>query len=393
LMKNLKNYIRGTLTAVILLLVFVMGCSDLSGGGGCSGTQAQGWSGFAAYQKDICFGSMEGRVIALNPQARSDNKTFPADTEWVYIIKTSAPGAACGALCTPSASAAGQGIYGTPAVVGDLIYVGTYTGKIYALNASRGVVRWIYPREALDSVGAIVGSIVTDNQSLFFASSNGKVYCLDAATGDYKWEYQTSNKIWITPTLDNGILYLGNYGGEVFALAADTGRPVWNVQVPSAVASSIAVDGDVLYFGTFDSYLHAVDKATGQEKWKYQGGNWFWAKPVVKDGKIYAACLDSKLYALDTSGNELWKYVADSPLVSTPAIAGTAIYLVGDKGMLYKVDIQSGAEITRTPVGYTVFSNPYVDGDMVYVYARDHNVYAVDMARGVVVWKFSSYLK
>jgi outer membrane protein assembly factor BamB len=176
-MSSIKKYVKALVLLGLILIVFVTGCGDQSMGGGCSGTQTQGWSGFAPYKNVICFGSMEGKVIALDTSARSENKTFPSEDEWVYVVKAATPGSACGAVCAPSSSSSGLGIYDTPVIIGELAYVGTYTGKIYALNASRGVVRWIYPREGYDTVGAIVGNIVTDGSSLYFGSANGKMDC------------------------------------------------------------------------------------------------------------------------------------------------------------------------------------------------------------------------
>jgi len=393
-MSRIKKYVKPLVLLGLILIVFVTGCGDMYGGGGCSGTQAQGWSGFTAYNKVLCFGSMEGKVIALDPVARSDNKTFPSDSEWAYVIKTAAPGATCGAMCSPSSSTTGMGIYGTPVVVGDLVYVGTYTGKIYAINANRGVVRWLYPREGYETVGAIVGNIVTDGQTLYFGSANGKIYALDAITGDFKWEFLTSNKIWTAPAIDKGVIYAGNYGGNVYAISAETGKEIWSIKIPSAVASPVVIYDNTLYFGTFDRYMYALDKANGQERWKFAAGNWFWAAPVIKDGKIYAACLDRKLYMIDAgTGKELWQFTAESPLVSVPAISGKNLYTISDKGTLYKLDMESGAMVGSVPLGFIVYGSLYADGDMVYVYARDHNVYAVDMAKSIVTWKFSSFLK
>ena len=99
---KVKNLVKIVILLGVIVLVFVGGCMDPSGGGGCSGAEAQGWSGFSRYNNVLCFGSMEGSVIALSPQARSENKTFPADSEWIYVIKTAVSGAACGAMCSPS---------------------------------------------------------------------------------------------------------------------------------------------------------------------------------------------------------------------------------------------------------------------------------------------------
>ncbi|MDD5648283.1 MAG: PQQ-binding-like beta-propeller repeat protein [Dehalococcoidia bacterium] len=392
-MRKVSNLIRVVILLGLLLLVFVSGCMP-GMGGGCSGAQAQGWSSFAPYNELICFGSMEGSVIALNPKARSEGKAFPSETEWIYAIKTATPGSACGAMCAPSSAASGKGIYATPLVIDDLIFEGTYTGKVYALNASRGVVRWIYPREGFETVGAIVGNIITDGKALYFGSANGKIYALDAVTGDFIWEFQTSNKIWTAPVLDNGIIYVGNYGGNVYAIAAETGREVWSIKIPSAVASSLAVKDQLLYFGTFDRNLYAIDKADGTVKWKYLAGNWFWATPVIRGSTIYAACMDNKIYAIEAAdGKEVWKFEGDGQMVSTPAVTDNHIFAVSEKGTLYKLDITNGTMISSVSVGYTVYGNPYAEGDMVYIYARDHKVYAVDTVKNHVDWDFSSEIK
>jgi outer membrane protein assembly factor BamB len=61
--------------------------------------------------------------------------------------------------------------------------------------------------------------------------------------------------------------------------------------------------------------------------------------------------------------------------------------------MLYKLDKATGAQVSKVNVGYMTYSPVYADGDMVYVYARDHNVYALDTAKGEISWKFSSFIK
>ena len=100
----------------------------------------------------------------------------------------------------------------------------------------------------------------------------------------------------------------------------------------------------------------------------------------------------ANVYALDeNTGNLLWKFETESPIVSTPAISGKYLYTVCDNGNLYKLDLDTGEKISSVAIGFTVYGSPYASGDMVYVYARDHNVYAVDTVKNTVVWKFSSF--
>jgi outer membrane protein assembly factor BamB len=66
---------------------------------------------------------------------------------------------------------------------------------------------------------------------------------------------------------------------------------------------------------------------------------------------------------------------------------------VSEKGTLYKLDRSDGKMVNSISVGYTVYGSPYADGDMVYIYARDHKVYAVDTLKNTISWNFSSALK
>ena len=96
------------------------------------GTQpAQGWSGITLNDGILYMGSMDGKIMAVNPSARSQNLSFPADGEWEYSITAPSGG---GLSC--SQTSASVAIYGTPAVDEALVFIGDYNGKVYALNAS-----------------------------------------------------------------------------------------------------------------------------------------------------------------------------------------------------------------------------------------------------------------
>jgi outer membrane protein assembly factor BamB len=114
----------------------------------------------------------------------------------------------------------------------------------------------------------------------------------------------------------------------------------------------------------------------------------------VRDGMIYAACLNKSIYAIDAiSGKEAWQFTGDSQMVSTPAVTDKYVYAVSEKGVLYKLDITNGNKINSLDIGYTVYGNPYAEGDMVYIYARDHTVYAIDTVKNIITWNFSSAIK
>ncbi len=400
------------LLPLAVLSLAALSCVAPASGGGCAGPGAQGWSGFANYDGILYLGSMDGEVLALNPSARSERLIFPSerDGEWVLHIKAPAPsGGMCGPLgCAPAARPVA--IYGTPAVAGDLVCVATYVGdggKVMAINRSapgydeegnpswKKQGEWVYPRGQDSFIGAIVGSPLVVEDTLYVGSSDGKVYALDAVYGDKRWEFDTGGKIWTSPAVKNGVLYIGNYNDKLYALSNQDGSIVWERQLPASLASSPVVSEDTVFFGTFDRYLFAVDSRNGSDRWRFPrdnpADNWFWATPVVKDNVVYAGCLDHSIYALEANtGRLLWQFVADSPIVSTPVLLDSLLVAISESGEMYVLRADSGVSERTVSIGYSVMAPLYAEEDMVYVHARDGGVYCIDVQTGVIAWEFSS---
>jgi outer membrane protein assembly factor BamB len=84
-------------------------------------------------------------------------------------------------------------VYSSPAVVGGLVYVGSYY--------------------------------------------NWKVYCLNAVTGALVWSYTTGGMVDSSPAVVNGVVYVGSYDGKVYAF----GPGVHDVAVTSVTPSKTVV--------------------------------------------------------------------------------------------------------------------------------------------------------
>jgi outer membrane protein assembly factor BamB len=406
----------------LILAVTVLGLLVL----GCTGGPAyQGWSGFAGQDGTLYFGSMDGRVFAIDTSARSQNLTFPSKGEWVFTIPApTAPGGMCGPLgCAPSVRPAT--IYGTPAVADNLVYVATYTsdgGRVFALDPSARSQKevfpvrykeegdaefkgeWSYPSGDNKPIGGVVGGPIVVKDTIYVGSSDGKLYALDTVKGKEKWPapFDTGSggkhgrKIWTSPAVENGVVYVSNYERKLFAVSSADGTLVWQkpMELPASIASSPVVSGDSVLFGTFDNKFYAVDRSNGNVKWTFDGGNWFWATPLVKDNMIYAGCLDNKVYALDAStGDELWQFAADDQIVATPVLVDNLLVVASDSGTVYIINADSG-EPERDPVPIDasvkvpVRAPLYAEGNIVYVHAGNRCVYAIDVQSGNIVWKF-----
>ena len=104
-----------------------------------------------------------------------------------------------------------NGVWSSPAVVNGAVYVGSenifykgvqhgYVGNFYALNAKNGAKIWNYTTADGDSSPALVGGIV------YLGSWNDNVYALNAANGAEIWSYPTGNIVDSSPTVVNEVV-------------------------------------------------------------------------------------------------------------------------------------------------------------------------------------------
>lgn len=352
---------------VIALLPLVLVSCSLFGGASVS----KGWAGTAFQSGIIYVGTRDGRVWAINSSTQSQS--------WNYTINTA--------------------IYTTPIVDGDLVYVGTYSGQICALTIAGGAERWVYPRTG--SIGAVVGGLVIANETIYISSSDGSVYALDTTYGDLKWKSERlADKLWTSPTVMGDTLYVSTFDGHIYALSAETGESLnWSFKSDAGFASSPVIYEDVIYVGSFDRHLYATEIGSNVSMWKFPqekpAGNWFWASPIVNDGIVYAGCLDGKLYAIEAkTGEKLWEFDAGSPIVSSPVLMDNLLIVGDESGTVYVFDLNAKIGDEAVPlktisIGAGVRSTFCAQQGLVYIRGEDNQLYAVDIDKGEVSWKFS----
>ena len=364
---------------VFLAVICLLGLLGVSCIGG--GTQPGGWAGVTVHDGIVYTGSRDGRVVAINASSESQ--------KWDYSLAVPSSGLSC------DQSSGSAAIYATPIVDGDLVYIGSYVGEVYALTIDRGTERWVYPRTG--SIGAIVSSPVIANETIYISSSDGMVYALDTTHGDEKWKSDEplADKLWTSPTVVGDRLYVSTFDGHIYTLSLETGELLdWSFESEAGFASSPVVYEDTIFLGSFDRHLYAVRIGSAEPEWTFPqekpAGNWFWASPVVSEGIVYAGCLDGKLYAIDAkTGEKLWEFNAGNPIVSSPVLMDNLLIMVDESGTVYVFDLDgelaNEAVPWRTiPIGADVRSSFCAQEGLVYIRGEDNQLYVVHIGEGKV---------
>jgi outer membrane protein assembly factor BamB len=367
------------LSAILLVASLSASCSS-------SAYTNFGWSGSVVDNGTIYVAS-PGKIAAL----QKDNGSMIWQREIEKDATASSP-LSCGM------GSAASVIYANPVVVNGVVYVATYTGKIYAYNTANGNMLWKYPLEGY--VQGIIGDLIIDNGIIYFAAVGGTVTALNAETQAVVWQYDTKDTLWASPCLDGDTLYVASYDKRLFAIDINNGQPKWEEPFTTEgpiVAEPVCNNG-IVYIGSLDRGIYAINQESGELIWKftadsdaeYTPSNWFWATPLLVDGVIYAPNMDGFVYVIDSAGGTLVKAIdMENAISSAPVLFEDKVIVATQDGDVYTINIESYSKDKLKSLELTVQSPLFVDDSIIYVHTiKTENLYAINGNSGVVVWYY-----
>lgn len=330
-----------------------------------------------------------------------------------------------------------QGVFSTPAIGEELVYISAFNGVLYALDKDTGdsfEKGWRRPVGlGLDPEPLIGGPALNETGTVVVVGSqDGNLYSYDAQTGEPLGEplFTAGDKIWSTPVIRNGVVYFGSHDGNVYAVELESGDLKWQSSSAiddSVVATPFATGGavvaspllykDMVIVGSFDKTLYAIDAENGSERWRFEGSHWFWAGAVASNSAIFAPSMDGYVYSLDAGGNLLWKWKREnaSPIVSTPVLTLNGLVVAEKDGTvnlwntsrsdLGSARIKTGLLSPAADITSPLFALPFSEeltqdigqpassadqGDSVFVGDQDGNVRRIRLRDTRTLWCFNT---
>lgn len=286
-------------------------------------------------------------------------------------------------------------IRSSAAIAGSRVYFLDRTSTLYALDTNTGEPVWIVK---LDDALAIKGmgdawdyyyaSPAIDGDILYIGSEGLTFYAINRKDGSIKWEYESSDKVHGKAVVANNKVYIADMKGEVAALDQTSGEKLWS-QNYKTIHSSAAYKDGVLYYGSRDQYVYAVDAESGEELWKHQSpkGSWMGSSPAVSEEYVTIGSSDAMVLHIfeRDSGKHHFDFDVESRIFSSPAITGTVAYFgtaytenqLGIDAM-FAVDLQTGKELWRFDgTGAPILASPAVGDGVVYYASQDGYVFAL----------------
>ena len=150
-----------------------------------------------------------------------------------------------------------------PVIAGESIYITTAT-TLTALNRGTGAVRWSQPISASWGTPAIAGISVYVG-----TRADSTLHCYDSATGAERWNFTANGKIDTSPVVAANAVYFASNtaAGTIYALDP-AGHELWHYTTTNYVMSPPAVADGALLIGSDEGTLYAFGTALKQ----VQGG-------------------------------------------------------------------------------------------------------------------------
>jgi len=316
-------------------------------------------------------------------------------------------------------------IASSPAVVNKTVYVGCLNKSIENVDSETGDVEWKYTDVSVVALDAETGDLKWDfitsenpiesspnviNGYVFIGSGSGRLYAIDASTGEEEWSSDIGIKQ-TSPVVSENVVYVSSYrDGTVYALNMDTGDEIWQADfdgasVPSSSLNSPVIIDGTLYIGTSanenSNPLYALDAETGDILWKSDDlGSKVRYSATISNEMAYVATEsesnNSSLHALDVNtGSISWSSDVDGSITSTPTVYDNTVF-VGTEysenetgGGLHAINTQTGSQgwVFETPNIGVTGSPTVVDGTVIF---GETGVYAVGAETGQRKWEFTN---
>lgn len=245
-----------------------------------------------------------------------------------------------------------------PLVHGDRLYVGSESGRLFALDKETGETIWVQ-----QLAGEIVSLPTVAEGYIVLHLNNGRIIALKEQTGEQVWMFEDDTGLLSLrsvsrPTVSNGGVIVGTATGKVMVLILESGHLAWEERIVSPQGSSdlermTDVDGqplvldNMIYISGYNGQTMALDLRTGEALWKRDYGSY--RAPISIRNQLAVVTQESHLVMMDRiGGTELWRNDDLYFRSLTDPILDQSYLIAGDRfGYLHWFDRRTGELVGR----------------------------------------------
>ena|GEM_PF-4393050 len=214
-----------------------------------------------------------------------------------------------------------------PAVAGNVLYIGSCSGRLLALDAVDGTVEWSYDTAA-------------DSQP----------------PGQFHGQFHLGAETLLVGTDSRG-------QGYVYAVARGDGEVRWKQGFARGVTTDMRVRDDGVFFASEVGDVVRLDAATGETVWHADGaagleGGARPLDPVLAEDQVIVPWRSGVVdaYAID-DGTRLWRRDLGVRLNAHPALVGETVMVGGLDGRVHRLGIRDGETTGPIDLGGVLYGD------------------------------------
>jgi eukaryotic-like serine/threonine-protein kinase len=338
----------------------------------CSGVSAtNSWAGLTASDTAVYF-TNSSSIVAV--------KTDNGNAIWTYPVQATSKGLF-------SSSPAARYFSAAPAVVGEQLIVGDYTGLLVSLSTRDGKEMWQFT----GAKGRYIDAPLIVNDTIIAQNADGTIHALDL-NGNVLWTFTGEHAFWATPVSDGKTVFATSMDHFLYALNLSDGTLKWKTDLSDPLVGRPLLTADgTLYVGTLNNTLYSVKAEDGSVNWKQTLKSAVWATPVMIQDRLYIGDQAGNIYLIKAADGSLIQTIEiGSAILGNGVVVGDKLAFGDEKGEVILIGINGERAWTRSLTG-KIYSNLVFSGDHLYVLTTkgDQPLHAFD-ANGNEIWNYST---
>lgn len=303
-------------------------------------------------------------------------------------------------------------------VVGQLVYIGSCAGRLYALDVDSGTVVWSFDTSP-DGASQFHGKPLIVDSLIIFGTDEGRraigtLYAIHRQTGALIWKNTGEVGLPSNAALGcDSLIYIVTRRDELRAHALSTGVVLWrfatgwsrdpdlepatNIQRPRTLSSPLFREGQVYFIGR-DSTLYCLEGQNGHQSWVRRFADVVTSEPLMIDDRLVVGLGIHELHYINLTNGEVTR-IDSLPHLAHDGMAwidNLIIYLGGFEDQrpqtIEAFDVDSSVvrwsyRIENTDA-YWYVPRIHLWDDQVIVGSTKGQVLALQAATGTPLWQF-----
>lgn len=148
-----------------------------------------------------------------------------------------------------------ESVAGTSAaIVGDEVFVGTYSNQVRCINWKTGATKWIFEPE--DKSFPFMSSAAVCSTAVILGGRDRNVWALNPADGKVLWRFAARGRVDSSPVIVQNRVFVGSSDGNLYGLDLLTGKEQIKFELGGPITASPAVGEGCLVIGNQDGVLY-----------------------------------------------------------------------------------------------------------------------------------------